>query len=74
MMFINSDKSFCLAEEGNVRYIVFEDGAQSPNVLTDDDFSAIYSSKAIFARKFDEKIDTGIIERICEGILKSGSR
>ena len=45
-----------------LRYIKFPNGSMHPKILTFDDLDDIFSSDAIFARKFDEKRSPGIFE------------
>lgn len=47
-----------------LRYQVWN--VESPRNLRMDDYDAIVSSGMLFARKFDEKEDFSIIERLCE--------
>lgn len=48
----------------NMRQIVFEDG--KPKVWTMNDYPMMSNSKRLFARKFDEKVDSQIIKKIKE--------
>lgn len=51
------------------RYIKWEsDNAKTPKTLTIDDFDEIFKSKAMFARKFNSKIDSKLIDKISEMI------
>ena len=46
------------------RYIDWSKGGSNPKILTDEDFDKITSSNKLFARKFDIKVDTKILDRI----------
>lgn len=47
-----------------LRYISFPKGKANPKVLTMADYDNIMSSGALFARKFDERVDSEVIDRI----------
>lgn len=51
-----------------LRYINWIDGPESPRILRKVDYARIVQSGAIFARKFDDKVDKKIIEMIYEKI------
>lgn len=47
-----------------LRYICFPKGKANPKVLTIEDYDNIMSSGALFARKFDERVDSEVIDKI----------
>lgn len=47
---------------GSMRYIDWKRG--TPYVFRKDDFNSLIESSSLFARKFDERIDSGIIDMI----------
>jgi hypothetical protein len=48
----------------HLRYFDWETGPQYPRILTIDDYSHCISSNALFARKFDDKTDAIVIDKI----------
>lgn len=48
----------------NLRYIDWNQGRPNPKIFTMSDYDKIISSTCIFARKFSEKIDNDVIEKI----------
>jgi hypothetical protein len=57
-------------ESDSLRYTEWEKKTAHPNVLTMNDLRKIMGTKDLFARKFDEKVDQEVIEKIYE--LTSG--
>jgi hypothetical protein len=58
------------AVNDNLRYIDWRDlSSGSPAILRKDDFVHIAASSKLFARKFDMKIDAGVLDMIDEQIL-----
>lgn len=51
-------------ETNDLRYIDWSNGGKSPKTFTEEDYDKIMSSGNIFARKFDENISIGIIDKI----------
>lgn len=57
-------------ENDNRRLIIWEsNSAAHPNTLQAHDFATIQASEQLFARKFDEKTDTAILDLIDSNIL-----
>ena len=54
-----------------LRYIDWSAGSSSPKTLKTEDFDAIMSSDALFARKFDETVDCTIIDKIYNNLTNS---
>ena len=48
----------------NLRYIDWTDQYKHPLILHENDYDKIIHSTALFARKFDDTVDNGIIEKI----------
>jgi hypothetical protein len=48
------------------RYIDWSEGGANPKIFTKDDFSALIKSEKLFARKFDQQIDTEILDLLDE--------
>lgn len=61
----------CEKTMGNMRTMDWPDdlGTAHPRVLTIDDFDWLSSSDALFARKFDSEIDSGIIHALESRLL-----
>lgn len=55
--------------KGSMREIDWTRGR--PYVWREEDFAQLAESPCLFARKFDEKVDMGIVDRLCEHIRKS---
>lgn len=53
----------------NLRYIDWTEGGSSPKILTLQDATEIANSRKFFARKFDMKIDSEILDWIDENLL-----
>lgn len=49
-----------------MRYVDWSDGGRSPKILVSEDFNALMSSGALFARKFDRATDAAVIDRIVQ--------
>lgn len=49
-----------------MRYVDWSDGGRSPKVLVSEDYDALISSGALFARKFDQAVDGAVIDRIAQ--------
>ena len=56
-------------KKGSMRYIDWTKG--NPYVWRGADFDALIGSPYLFARKFDEKVDMEIVDRICEYVKQS---
>ncbi|PWS33766.1 beta-1,6-N-acetylglucosaminyltransferase [Pedobacter paludis] len=54
----------------NLRFITWQDGLANPRVLISADFEAIKKSDKLFARKFDDTIDSKILDLIDQENLK----
>ena len=54
----------------NVRFIDWErrESTRHPHIFRISDYDALTSSESLFARKFDERVDSAIITRICETV------
>lgn len=54
----------------NLRYIVFDRNIDNkhPRTWTSKDYNVLMNSNYFFARKFDEKVDKYIIDKICDKI------
>ena len=63
-MILLSAGNFKFAKEGCLRYVDFSEHNPSPRVLTVQDLNKIMSSHCIFARKFEERIDSEVIKLI----------
>lgn len=50
----------------NYRYIDWSEGGSNPKILTVNDFEALKKTDKLLARKFDIKIDTGILDLLDE--------
>lgn len=70
-MILLSAGNFEFAKEGCLRYVDFSERKPSPRTLTVDDFNTIMSSHCLFARKFDERVDSEIINKITNTINAS---
>ena len=55
-----------------MRYVDWSEGGRSPRVLTMADYGALMKSGMLFARKFDESVDGGIIRRIAQDVSADG--
>lgn len=51
-----------------MRYVDWSDGGRSPKVLLSEDYDALVSSGALFARKFDRAVDGAVIDRIAQSV------
>lgn len=49
---------------GNGRFIRWDEGRESPDILTAGDWPALVGSGAHFARKFDEEVDATILDQL----------
>lgn len=67
-MILSANPRFKFAKEGNLRYVDFFSGKPSPKTLTIEDYDAIMQSHCVFARKFDERIDGKVIDKILNAI------
>jgi len=56
-----------------MRYVDWSDGGRSPKVLVSEDYTALVSSGALFARKFDPAVDGAVIDRIAQFVRSSGN-
>lgn len=63
-MAYNSDFRNKLSKEGNMRFIIWKKNSNSPYVFKDSDYGKIINSNKLFARKFQEKEDFNIVEKI----------
>ena len=52
----------------DLRYVDWETGPEEPRILRDVDYKKLINTKALFGRKFDEKVDNEIIEKIYKKI------
>jgi hypothetical protein len=58
-------------ENNSLRYIDWRSGPEGPRILREEDYDKIMADpRNLFARKFDTKRDTAIIERIYKKITK----
>lgn len=53
-----------LSEEGNMRLIIWEKNSNSPYVFKSSDYAKLINSNKLFARKFQEKEDFKVVEKI----------
>ena len=62
--------TLCMSENGNMRLVKWDGNINKSNpvILKSTDWKLIESSECLFARKFDEKIDSEIIDRIYTSI------
>ena len=67
-MILLSAGNFKFAKEGCLRYVDFSEHNPSPRVLTVQDLNKIMSSHCIFARKFDERVDSEVIKLIVKKV------
>ena len=51
-----------------MRYIDWPDNAMSPRTLTSEDYDKLMQSGMLFARKFDDAVDAGVILRISQSV------
>lgn len=61
-----SEKQVSYLVNQNLTYIDWSENQSSPKILTEKDFDKLVCSDCFFARKFDEKVDKGIIQRVIE--------
>jgi hypothetical protein len=52
-----------------LRYMDWKTGPEYPRTLREDDYEQIMKTDNVFARKFDDKVDNNIINRIYEEIV-----
>lgn len=52
------------SQYGNLRYIIWEKGKRSPEVLTIDEWDDMMQSDKLFARKFSEKEDKEVVDKL----------
>jgi Core-2/I-Branching enzyme len=52
----------------DLRYIDWSDDANSPRTLTSDDLGPLLASDALFARKFDPRVDAHVLDALDESI------
>ena len=50
----------------NLRYIKWQEGSNSPEVLTMNDYKSLRNANDLIARKFDSNIDSNIIKKLVE--------
>ena len=55
----------------DLRYVDWSEGAASPRVLTAFDLERMIRSSALFARKFDPRVDRGVIDALDAHIDRS---
>ncbi|GGC48763.1 glycosyl transferase [Parapedobacter defluvii] len=55
----------------NLRYIEWEKGKESPNILNSKHFQALANSGKLYARKFDTEVDSEILDLIDLRLLKN---
>ena len=53
-----------------MRYVDWSGGGASPRVLTGADYDMLLQSGMLFARKFDDAVDSNVIERISERVKR----
>ena len=58
----------------DLRYVDWSEGGASPKVLTSFDFERMVRSSALFARKFDPRVDPGVIDALDAHIDASAER
>lgn len=59
---------FKISPQGDLRYVQFLKGKNSPQVLTRDDYESIIASDCLFARKFDYEKQPEIVDKILKHI------
>ena len=66
------DKLFCMTDLrlGSMRHIDWKRGR--PYIFRNDDYEELISSPYMFARKFDEQVDSVIIDRIADHLTRRG--
>ena len=57
-----------ISKEGNMRLIIWKKNKNSPYVFRDNDYTTLMGSEKLFARKFQEQVDFGIVEKIYKNI------
>ena len=67
----NSEFINDLYKEGNMRLIIWKGKANSPYVFNINDYDDIINSNKIFARKFNEKIDLQIVDKIYSNLKEN---
>lgn len=53
-----------ISKEGNMRFIVWKKNSNSPYILKNSDYEMLMNSNKLFARKFQEKEDFKVVEKI----------
>lgn len=62
----NTDIKHCINQ--SLRYVDFDSGPEFPRTLRENDIEKLLNSKKLFARKFDNTIDTAVINSIYKKI------
>lgn len=62
----NTDIKKCINQ--SLRYVDFDSGPEFPRTLRENDIEKLLNSKKLFARKFDNTIDTAVINSIYKKI------
>lgn len=70
-MILNESKFKNRIANYNGRYIKWESNKSSPGIISKDDYSNLMSKEYIFARKFDRKIDSEVIEDVMNNYEKN---
>lgn len=50
--------------DGDLRYVDWREGGNSPRVLTCEDLPSLATTDALFARKFDPDVDSEVLDRV----------
>lgn len=53
-------------KEDPLTYLIWNEGGNSPMILTSDDIGSLLSSRELFARKFDTDLDERVLELLAE--------
>ena len=56
-----------------LRFVIGQEGSPHPHTLTTNELLAILESDKPFARKFDEEVDGGVLERLAARIADQRS-
>ena len=67
----NSDFKKNIAQQGNMRLIMWDDGSSSPIVYRIKDYDILKESNCFYARKFNESVDIKIVDKIYQDLKES---
>ena len=63
-----------IAPEGNLRYVDWSCGGRHPRILTMEDRDRLVSSDALWARKFDSRVDNDMIDAVAGQVRKADGK